>query len=620
MADNQFWNDLREYNRSVGIAATVLDPAAAMAAQPNAAGLIRRHGLERMFVAIREAVDSGDSDNVAIGCEALESILSSAQILAALSDGAALMGYVGAASQSSEPCVRHLAVKFMRRVASGQVRTGFARQLLYDPACLGAAAGRLADPDTAIAETATDALHALAGGKLKPEGGWRPGQVRGARTSTPEPDSVQIKAVVDSVKAFTSSDAFDSDSTLQIRVFALIARLCGTSDAVEEACQHAGLTSLLICSVVDSEDVLLQLNILELLPPLARSRRGLEAMVSSGMLVKLYAWAGIGRFEAHADLITGASSAASASSAGNANDGDADPILGSASLSAVGEIYSQALSSQYSHAAAILRGTTIPGLFRVCEAACAAHTEEDRTMAAIGALAAVLSVDALAVDAALTQEHRPMVREWLELGVSTIKPLRLACIASLARIVHAGPAAIAALTTASSPPGSGSASALPSPPSSAGGATGGSTSMAVVDPFARYHNFFDRLGQHCGMDSVDVIVRSLNDITAQEVRYACFDLLSAVVSLPPSPGSAVPWGLRRVFGHPGLGQYLLSRDSETTKEGKEWKYSVIVAALGNPGVRSLGDEVVGTMIKYRDRGAYAADMAGPGVATAMRTG
>ena len=64
-----------------------------------------------------------------------------------------------------------------------------------------------------------------------------------------------------------------------------------------------------------------------------------------------------------------------------------------------------------------------------------------------------------------------------------------------------------------------------------------------------------------------------------ECRHAAFDVLRAAAAQRGGggDGSDGAWGLRLLFSHDGFLEYLCLRATESTKLGKEWKFSVIEA-------------------------------------------
>lgn len=66
-----------------------------------------------------------------------------------------------------------------------------------------------------------------------------------------------------------------------------------------------------------------------------------------------------------------------------------------------------------------------------------------------------------------------------------------------------------------------------------------------------------------------------------ELRIAAFGLLRSLANYD--------WGIKFMFDHPGFLEFLLHRDSETTKLGKEWKYSIVEAVVRNPWTKQRKD-------------------------------
>jgi hypothetical protein len=676
---NNLFAALRDFVDRSRASASTIDPSEALRLAPDAAAVARGlGGLEGVFAAVAEeadaeVVDVDEDDDVAveagrasaglhaerirIGVAALELLLASPAVLAETAatepspsssspDPPLLLRYVAAATGSPSLPVRALAVRFLRRLAASQIRPlppSLPRSSLYlAPVPLAALVARLADVDTAVAEAAADALFALAGGALlEGSGALLPAQRQSAASASPPSSTAaapahlalllaSVGALVGLGEGMTSaavSPALDTDETgtVEARVYALAARICGIDEAAFSAVESSGLLergvfgALAPSAAADYDDAaeedggggeyddtapsdpLLAAATISLLPPLARSRKGLDALVRSGTLRRLCVWSGVGT----GLLPQGASPAAGGELP------DPDPLLGGFALEALAQLYGVACAAQYGYASTLLRASVLPGLFRVCGALCAAGAgDEAGAAAAVGALYAVLAADPRAVDAALADPT--LLREWLEMAVSSSKPLQSACLRSVAGILHGATNAVARDDAAAGVmlvEGAGAGSNAGSGSGSGSGGGGG-------DPFARYASLVDRIGPSCGRaaDTLDVLAKVLGDVSSPEGRFAAYDLLSAMAALPG------PWGLRRVFGHPGMASHLVTRGGEGGKEGKEWKFSVVVGALTNPARSVLGDELLGRLLTFRDAGAYAVEMAGPAVATASRTG
>jgi hypothetical protein len=224
----------------------------------------------------------------------------------------------------------------------------------------------------------------------------------------------------------------------------------------------------------------------------------------------------------------------------------------------------------------------------------------NRTAAALAALGTVLASDRSAlVEFSTGQRWEGAVREWLELGMSSQPELKLACLSTIAKVMHSA-------STMDATPVDLQAPSVTAPP------------LPTAD--AAYTVLFERLGPCCrrGVSSMDVLIATLSNVADSESRFAAYDVLTALVNMPASPDGAVSatWGLRKVLSAPGLFSTLLDRTTEQTKEGKEWKFSVMDAAARHSELPMLGEDLYGRIRTWVARGPYAADMAGPAMINA----
>lgn len=92
-----------------------------------------------------------------------------------------------------------------------------------------------------------------------------------------------------------------------------------------------------------------------------------------------------------------------------------------------------------------------------------------------------------------------------------------------------------------------------------------------------------------------------------ETRFAAVDLLRALAAQPSG------WGLQMLFQHasPSTGNlesnfylYLKERLTEYCKEGKDWKFALILAVSQNPARSHLPDEVNAHIDVMVQQGAY----------------
>jgi hypothetical protein len=612
---------LREFADRSAAAAAMVDPADAMRARPSAVALFRTFGLDALFGAVAAWVAAGDAAAVRTAAAALDAALASPPAVGDAVDAGHFTAYIGVAATSRDASIRGVAVRLLRRLAAGEVPlpAGLPRGGLYEGAPLAAAAARVADADTAVADAAADAIFALCGGRLRLAAGVQPGARRPPRLSdTPPADAAAAAAACRAVAAVAAAAASaepgdgvidaDEPSVVAVRVHALTARLAGAGGAAFAGAASAGLVAGLL-DAVGGDDALLAANVLECLPPVARSPDGLAALLDAHVFQRLFAWGGLGDFDAAA-AAAGAGSGAGAGAGGAPGEpAEPDPLLGAFALDAVAHMYAEALGAQFGLGVAALRGAVVPAVLAAARGLLAGAGGRDAAAAAaaISALDAVVAADPHAVDVALSD--RVLLREWFQLAAASDVGLRAAAIQSVANVMHRAPAAAAAAAAASAARAAGG-----EPAAAASAVVAGADGLPPEAALVRYHAFFDRVGAHCGVDSIDVLARCLGDATAPRARASAYDALTALVALPGT------WGLRRVFGAPGMPAYLLARDTETTKEGREWKFGVVVAALAHPDVGRLGDELVGALRTFRDAGPYAPAAAGPAVATASRPG
>lgn len=488
--------------------------------------IVSKYSWPMLFAALEHAAIEEDSAHVSLACRALDNLLASPHVMAlsAAVAGSAAAGGAGAAATAAGTSgrertllayvekglgspyeqVRGVAVRFLLRVATGgapAISGAVQRQqLLTTPTVLPAVCGALTDESPSIAEAAADVMVALAGGTqfisssaravLGGAGGrgtFRAGlSVQAAPVAASQPTSITELTTLAGALGQLNDDPRSDDATVRARLLALIARVAGVSDEAFTAVDSVGLLRQVLSAAADTDDVLLQLTVLELLPPLARSRRGFDAIAATGIVSNLLEWSGI-----------------EAAAAGGARDDGADPFLGSTALTTLAEIYSAGLQLQ---AAENLRPRLLPGLAAVVTARCSAGAGSDAALHAVDALVTVMAADAAAIDFVLAQ--RDVTREWLENGVSATPELRLAALAGLARVIHGAATAVASRgaraasgAAASSGANTGSASA------SASASTPGTD--APQPGYERYRDLFERLGQHCGKDSVEVCLRCL---------------------------------------------------------------------------------------------------------------
>lgn len=108
---------------------------------------------------------------------------------------------------------------------------------------------------------------------------------------------------------------------------------------------------------------------------------------------------------------------------------------------------------------------------------------------------------------------------------------------------------------------------------------------------------FAMLGTVNGPESTEILL-SLVRSPLPETRLGAYCLLEAVAKLP--------MGGQLLFTHGRFYEFLIGREIEGTKEGREAKYAVVQAVLGSEVKVLLADEIVRELEKYIAQGQHYA--------------
>ena len=71
-----------------------------------------------------------------------------------------------------------------------------------------------------------------------------------------------------------------------------------------------------------------------------------------------------------------------------------------------------------------------------------------------------------------------------------------------------------------------------------------------------------------------------------------------------------PWGVKALFAYPGFLEFIVNRGTETTKEGKEWKYAIIESIVmgekeyDNRAREALGEAAFDQRVAYLTEGVH----------------
>lgn len=93
---------------------------------------------------------------------------------------------------------------------------------------------------------------------------------------------------------------------------------------------------------------------------------------------------------------------------------------------------------------------------------------------------------------------------------------------------------------------------------------------------------YEALGRASRSDSTTEYLMSLLKQPFEELRIAVYGLLQAVAA------QNAEWGLQALISYGGFFEYILDRNTEPTKECREWKFAVVDAILASPFTNLLG--------------------------------
>lgn len=333
-----------------------------------------------------------------------------------------------------------------------------------------------------------------------------------------------------------------SASTLAIRCASAVLEMVSLDEKLFEIGVDHGVLQLLLNMLVDDQDALLQMSVLDLMERTARVRPMHRALGS---------WLFSQPVLAPLLQLSG----------GSEEDEEADPILGGPALRVLAALckISQAGSQLVFPAETVL----LTGFHRALHNMEGATGELDRLarMDAISSFAGA-SADALAL---VLQD--PVTRDgWLSLNVSQPK-LKAAILVSVARVLDP------------------LAEHLESE----------SLLHAPADAPADLLKLYALLGRTNRQESTSMLL-TLARSPLPEIRFAVYALLRAVTKL--STGGQV------LLSTAGFVDFLLSREGETTKEGREGRHALVEAIHASPVKGLLAEGIVNKLETYVAQGPH----------------
>ena len=342
-------------------------------------------------------------------------------------------------------------------------------------------------------------------------------------------------------------------STVSVRCASTIVDLVCLGDASMDAAVKAGSMDLLLGLVSDGDDPLMQMSALDLLETMA-TRLPIHGRRAQWLFDR----------KVLTPLLEMAGST-----------GSPDPICGGNALRTLSSFCKLAHVPQ--EASSLLNDSELLGDFHR-----ALHCFEENSSGENDRLAfidAVSSWSTASPDALALVIDDPLLREgWLSLSVSQPK-LKSVILYSVATCID--------------------------PPSQVD--TSGDTVMASNVPSNQLSmRLFDCLGAVNGKDATDIVL-SAADSSFAELRLGAYALLNAVAKRGT--------GAQVLLSHNSFYEFLVTREKESTKEGKEAKHAIVEAVLCSDARPLLADSIVTTLEKIAQQGPHYVNVSSYELAT-----
>jgi hypothetical protein len=437
---------------------------------------------------------------------------------------------------------------------------------------LHAIISRLADADVGVAESVEHTLFFLAE-KVSTRNSLSSSSTSFSSISIPSDDEC-LSNVCKSIANFANSISALADvtGTINVRVCTFVSKVCGKlGENGFLACISTGLVSYFLnLFAASSDDMLLQMSLLELLPQLAHTRRGFAVLENT--ITRLLTLAGL------------SSSSLSLGSRKNEDHLDVDEddniltkdsFLGDVAYGALCEIVAKS-----SHNVVLINPIIKGGLERLKEGG------EEEIVATLGSLSVALERNwANVTSLTVTQERNELLFFWGKQGLSRNENERVACFSSLAKIIRGSNMSYLFLILQDKVELYLQADTVET------------VDTAVdIDFSSPYKKQVE--------EAFEVLVKTLKDNSAPRARCAVYDLLSSIVEVGDKEG------IKFVFkGHKSLLSLLFSMEGNDiereSKEGREWRYGIFLGALKNKHCKdSVNSDVFEKLIQMKEAGPH----------------
>lgn len=297
----------------------------------------------------------------------------------------------------------------------------------------------------------------------------------------------------------------NGSETIRIRILDLFASLSTLSEGWFDLLDGRGHVSR-IFGELDEEDLLARLSAFQLLGKVCSSKKGLEAMRKYQVPEKMLAMLDI-------------------------QEAGLNNIVLSNAITLIGE-----LASFNDFSFQVMVGEH-PSLIKALHAHIE-HDSDEVVQAVIFALARI-ACTVPGIDLLLAEEHKDVVREWLEYGHSSNAEMKATTYYSLSIILD--------------------------------------RLAAIPDAHERAHQIYGRMG-FTDYPTLEVLHKNLTG-GLSELKYAALTLLRSTMRFD--------WGIEEFIRFRGISDWLLDRSTENTKKGHELKYDVVQQLIQHPNSKAL---------------------------------
>jgi hypothetical protein len=380
------------------------------------------------------------------------------------------------------------------------------------------------------------------------------------------------------------SESYSNQSVAYTRFISLAAVISSRSDDLFTACLNTGMIEA-IWRMCQSSDILTQIVAIELLRNFANTKTGLNHLFSSD----IFSW-----------LISQAYESFEQSDVANrfGNRGTrGDPLLTAQCLREVGEILSRAASNHLLDSifwSSMFQTDMLQKFLHAVIEHIDSVTEETR----LTGLKAVTDFTRTSPQALqLVVNDSSLLTLWASLMSSGKNELQAATLHSFARVLE----------------------------TNYGSSLNYSSSSPEID-IAQYRSrIWMAIGESRNMSTIDFLLR-LTRQPVSNLRNAALDIVRSIIEsdyniasssstpsvLNSSNYEANTWGIQLFCSNADFRAYILDQDAEGTKEGREWKFSVVQAIVKHPHFSTVilatpgagGNKFIELLRKIESRGPH----------------